>query len=73
MAKPQNECDCCGKVRWLLKPKEDKDRGITEQLCDKCYYGPTPTLEVGRVHGRNDKCGCGSGKKYKKCCLLDDK
>ena len=20
--------------------------------------------------GRNDKCVCGSGKKYKKCCLL---
>jgi hypothetical protein len=19
--------------------------------------------------GRNDPCGCGSGKKYKKCCL----
>ncbi len=22
--------------------------------------------------GRNDPCPCGSGKKYKKCCLLDD-
>jgi preprotein translocase subunit SecA len=21
--------------------------------------------------GRNDKCPCGSGKKYKKCCLND--
>ncbi|MCI5141793.1 MAG: hypothetical protein D3909_08730, partial [Candidatus Electrothrix sp. ATG1] len=21
---------------------------------------------------RNDKCPCGSGKKYKKCCYLDD-
>ena len=21
-------------------------------------------------NGRNDKCYCGSGKKYKKCCLL---
>ena len=20
--------------------------------------------------GRNDLCGCGSGKKYKKCCLI---
>ena len=20
--------------------------------------------------GRNEKCSCGSGKKYKKCCLL---
>jgi hypothetical protein len=22
--------------------------------------------------GRNDPCPCGSGKKYKKCCLPDD-
>lgn len=22
--------------------------------------------------GRNEKCPCGSGKKYKKCCLLKD-
>lgn len=23
--------------------------------------------------GRNDKCPCGSGKKYKKCCMNKDK
>jgi uncharacterized protein YecA (UPF0149 family) len=22
--------------------------------------------------GRNDPCPCGSGKKYKKCCMLKD-
>jgi hypothetical protein len=22
--------------------------------------------------GRNDKCGCGSGKKFKKCCINFD-
>ncbi|MDX2270678.1 MAG: SEC-C metal-binding domain-containing protein [Cyanobacteriota bacterium] len=22
--------------------------------------------------GRNEKCLCGSGKKYKKCCLKED-
>lgn len=27
---------------------------------------PSTTLQVGR----NDQCPCGSGKKYKKCCLL---
>jgi hypothetical protein len=25
----------------------------------------------GKKLGRNDPCDCGSGKKYKKCCLLD--
>jgi uncharacterized protein YecA (UPF0149 family) len=24
----------------------------------------------GQKVGRNDPCHCGSGKKYKKCCLL---
>jgi len=26
----------------------------------------------GRKVGRNDPCPCGSGKKYKKCCLLKE-
>lgn len=30
---------------------------------------PTPTLQKGTSTGRNDPCPCGSGKKYKKCCL----
>ena len=33
-----------------------------------------PRAEVrtadGQKVGRNDPCPCGSGKKYKKCCLL---
>jgi hypothetical protein len=27
---------------------------------------------MGHKIGRNDPCPCGSGKKYKKCCLLQD-
>ena len=26
----------------------------------------------GRKVGRNDPCPCGSGKKYKKCCMLKE-
>ena len=29
-----------------------------------------PRLASGQKVGRNDPCPCGSGKKYKKCCLL---
>jgi preprotein translocase subunit SecA len=29
-----------------------------------------PRLATGAKVGRNDPCPCGSGKKYKKCCLL---
>lgn len=42
-----------------------------QQLCD----GKTPSLKRAAAKiGRNDPCPCGSGKKYKKCCLnlLDD-
>lgn len=29
----------------------------------------TPTIRNGPKIGRNDPCPCGSGKKYKKCCM----
>lgn len=31
--------------------------------------GSTPTLLKRKAAGANDPCPCGSGKKYKKCCL----
>ena len=31
---------------------------------------PEPRAADGQKVGRNDACPCGSGKKYKKCCLL---
>jgi len=30
--------------------------------------GPLPIV-VGITTGRNEPCPCGSGKKYKKCCI----
>ena len=30
--------------------------------------GGVPQRRAGKI-GRNDPCPCGSGKKYKKCCL----
>ena len=30
---------------------------------------PEPVRNALRDVGRNDPCPCGSGKKYKKCCL----
>jgi hypothetical protein len=30
---------------------------------------PSPVVRVEQKIGRNDPCPCGSGKKYKKCCL----
>lgn len=31
--------------------------------------GPAPVKSVAPKVGRNDPCPCGSGKKYKHCCL----
>ena len=36
--------------------------------CKKRDYSPKVELQLPKV-GRNDPCPCGSGKKYKKCCL----
>ena len=31
-----------------------------------------PLVRRGKKIGRNDKCPCDSGKKYKHCCLLKE-
>ena len=36
--------------------------------CKKKHYSFKEELQLPKV-GRNDPCPCGSGKKYKKCCL----
>lgn len=36
--------------------------------CKKRHYSYKQELQLPKV-GRNDPCPCGSGKKYKKCCL----
>ncbi len=33
------------------------------------YIGDTPFVRETKKPGRNDPCPCGSGKKFKKCCL----
>ena len=30
---------------------------------------PAPVRRTGRKIGRNEPCPCGSGKKFKKCCM----
>ena len=34
---------------------------------------PPQLTKVAEMTGRNDQCPCGSGKKYKRCCLSNDK
>jgi SEC-C motif/Protein of unknown function (DUF1186) len=53
--------------RWAHEDAESED------ATDDALFADTPALPHVRVEpkvGRNDPCPCGSGKKYKKCCLL---
>jgi uncharacterized protein YecA (UPF0149 family) len=44
------------------KEKQDKKFGRIDQS-EETYVREEPKI------GRNDPCPCGSGKKYKKCCM----
>jgi uncharacterized protein len=44
------------KERWTSTPIEQQ-------------WTREPAVNVHRNVGRNDPCPCGSGKKFKKCCL----
>ena len=46
--------------RWAFAAIENHyPNRYTDQVCNL----------IGDEDGRNDPCPCGSGKKYKKCCL----
>lgn len=52
--------------------------GLPVKIWNKYYHEKIKNIRIaGRTNdylltniGRNDTCPCGSGKKYKKCCLL---
>ena len=70
------------------EPAEDEDDGLEDDALEdddaEDYAADVPALDapfVGEVEtirratpkvGRNDPCPCGSGRKYKKCCLRAD-
>ena len=55
--------------RWA----EETARGDGNFADDNDFSSDEPDVPYIRLTekvGRNDSCPCGSGKKYKKCCLL---
>lgn len=54
-------------ARWSKEAAEDdeEDERDLEPLVDSNI----PYMRAGPKIGRNDPCPCGSGKKYKRCCL----
>jgi len=47
--------------------------GIAEADAAMPDTRPARTYVAEKEPGRNDPCPCGSGKKYKKCCMLKQK
>ncbi|MGZ8525040.1 MAG: SEC-C metal-binding domain-containing protein [Chitinophagaceae bacterium] len=51
---------------WAGYREEEKEDNADE---DDFYEAQKTIVNTGHKIGRKDPCPCGSGKKYKKCCL----
>lgn len=74
----------CEKNNWKfvcgIEPEYPEDISELEYMLNpKSFDGKPPKMKQsdnlpivndGPMIGRNDPCPCGSGKKYKKCCLI---
>ena len=59
------------KADWLYElPQWEKIFTEDERKALYKEQKESTTIRVGKKIGRNDPCPCGSGKKYKQCCLL---
>ena len=57
-----------------MMPQMPDDNGANENIAN-LFQGPNPgqaPAHSANRAGRNDPCPCGSGKKYKKCCMRED-
>lgn len=68
MEKAEEIMNFCHKNGWQvivgIEPDAKEDISDFEKLMNP----PQPIISA-ITNGRNDPCSCGSGKKYKKCCL----
>lgn len=53
---------------FFSDPEETEHNGSCDHLPGSCSHKPMPVRNEHNL-GRNDPCFCGSGKKFKKCCL----
>jgi uncharacterized protein YecA (UPF0149 family) len=54
----------------ILDPKEIEERQLRwQEEADEDLLNDESTVSFRVKVGRNESCPCGSGKKYKKCCL----
>ncbi len=46
---------------------------FSRPICKRCSkIESAKQIKREKMPGRNEKCPCGSGKKYKKCCMIRD-
>ena len=58
------------KADWLYNlPEWDRIISVGKRKEIKKAYNQTRIVKNTNTVGRNDECPCGSGKKYKKCCI----
>lgn len=53
--------------KYIIGIEPDKPENISD--LDRLRNPESGTIRVGEAVGRNDPCPCGSGLKYKKCCM----
>ena len=70
------ECDAIGKIEdihWShvnLDGLSADERAEVEQAAIELRRRRVASAKKRHKIGRNEPCPCGSGKKYKKCCLV---
>jgi uncharacterized protein YecA (UPF0149 family) len=52
-----------------VMPVEEVEYRIKRWPEDVKFYKPVPYQRIRPKTGRNEPCPCGSGEKFKKCCL----
>ena len=60
----------CSSYKQFFAYSEDRFKTLAQRLKRQQAIERQNTAEIRRAIGRNDPCPCGSGKKYKKCCML---
>lgn len=56
-------------LQKTLRPRQKEMKLIGREIAAMSYGSKPATSGASSKVGRNDPCPCGSGKKYKKCCL----
>ncbi|MBP9722782.1 MAG: YchJ family protein [Gammaproteobacteria bacterium] len=72
----EGEVEFIAKFQQNSHTQEHREHAKFKKYHNKWYYiGEVPKVKaIPQLNkekiGRNDECHCGSGKKYKKCCLI---